>query len=63
MMKATLSDKREREKLMTSKTVVIPAGVDEIVEDAIPDCGRVDKLYLKVVLLLTGCLDMPTGIV
>ena len=47
MMKATLSDKREREKLMTSKTVVIPAGVDEIVEDAIPDCGRVDKLYLK----------------
>ncbi|MBQ7650649.1 MAG: leucine-rich repeat protein [Victivallales bacterium] len=32
---------------MTSKTVVIPAGVDEIVEDAIPDCGRVDKLYLK----------------
>lgn len=47
MMKATLSDKRERKKLMTSKTVVIPAGVDEIVEDAIPDCGRVDKLYLK----------------
>ena len=32
---------------MTSKTVVIPAGVDEIVEDAIPECGRVDKLYLK----------------
>ena len=32
---------------MTSKTVVIPAGVDEIVEDAIPACGRVDKLYLK----------------
>ncbi len=32
---------------MASKTLVIPAGVDEIVEDAIPDCGRVDKLYLK----------------
>ncbi len=47
MMKASLSNKREREELMTSKTVVIPAGVGEIVEDAIPDCGRVDKLYLK----------------
>ena len=32
---------------MTSKTVVIPAGADEMVEDAIPECGRVDKLYLK----------------
>ena len=47
MMKASLSNKRERKELMTSKTVVIPAGVDEIVEDAIPECGRVDKLYLK----------------
>ena len=47
MMKASLSNKRERKGLMTSKTVVIPAGVDEIVEDAIPACGRVDKLYLK----------------
>ena len=47
MMKALLSNKRERKELMTNKTVVIPAGVGEIVEDAIPDCGRVDKLYLK----------------
>ena len=29
------------------QTIVIPAGVDEIVEDTIPDCGRVDGLYLK----------------
>ena len=47
MMNVSLSNKRERKELMTSKTVVIPAGVDEIVEDAIPECGRVDKLYLK----------------
>ena len=47
MMNVSLSNKREGKELMTSKTVVIPAGVDEIVEDAIPECGRVDKLYLK----------------
>ena len=47
MMNVSLSNKRERQELMTSKTVVIPAGADEIVEDAIPECGRVDKLYLK----------------
>ena len=46
-MNVSLSNKRERKELMTSKTVVIPAGADEIVEDAIPECGRVDKLYLK----------------
>ena len=46
-MKTSLSNKQERKELMTNKTVVIPAGVGEIVEDAIPDSGRVDKLYLK----------------
>lgn len=30
-----------------SGTVVIPAGVDEIVEDAFADCGKLERLYIK----------------
>ena len=44
MMNVSLSNKREGKELMTSKTVVIPAGTDERGEDAIAECGRVDKL-------------------